>query len=337
MSTIGAVEESSGLLDLRGASVLRVEGATSDLDLGRDVALDPPEPNARLLLTDATVELADADLNVLRTGEVSGVGRIVGSGAAIVSNSGRIGCGVVVDASYFQDATGVLDCPATSLPVSPQLNPLAASRFARAVRARPVPPPPPPPGPFVVTGDATLDGTLVLQFLNGFAPSVGNAFELLDVGGAVTGAFADVSVRGLAPGADFAEDFVDGKLTVTSLTDAVSLPVVSVKGKTTLREGKPKKGLKLKLQRKGDTSQALAVRYLLRGTAKNGFDYDLLPGVIEIPARKKSAKLVLRAFPDGVTEGLETFEVELLPGENYTTSLFSKVAATIDDEKPKRR
>ena len=110
-----------------------------------------------------------------------------------------------------------------------------------------------------------------------------------------------------------------------------------LKAKTTAREGKPKKGLKLNLSRQGDTSQALAVRYLLRGTARNGFDYQELPGVIEIPARKKSAKLALRAFADGVAEGVETFSLELLPGENYTTSLFRQVTVAVEDERPKRK
>jgi hypothetical protein len=244
---------------------------------------------------------------------------------------------VVVNAAFTQGPEGVLQCAQAGPPPAPQLNPFAASRFARALRARPSPPPPPPPGPFVVTGDATLGGRLVLQFLDGFAPSQDDVFELLDVSGNVTGSFADVEVRGLAPGAEFAQDLVGGRLTLTSLNDAESLPVVSVKAKTSLREGKPKKGLKLKLSRQGDTSQALSVRYVLRGTAQNGFDYEQLPGVIEIPARKKSAKLALRAFPDGVTEGAETVSLEILPGDGYTTSLFSKVDLAIADEKPKRR
>jgi hypothetical protein len=62
-----------------------------------------------------------------------------------------------------------------------------------------------------------------------------------------------------------------------------------------------------------------------------------LPGVIEIPARKKSAKLALQAFADGVAEGVETFSLELVPGDDYTTSLFSEVDVAIEDAKPKRR
>src|SRR6185295_6602813 len=36
----------------------------------------------------------------------------------------------------------------------------------------------------IVTGDATLDGKLVLQFKNGFAPKTGAQFEVLHVNGA---------------------------------------------------------------------------------------------------------------------------------------------------------
>jgi T5SS/PEP-CTERM-associated repeat protein len=341
----GCTTPDCGVVELRGqaadpaATRLRLTEAVSGF--GSESA-EPPETfvpaTGVLLLQNALVEQTDpaGRLEVRRSGSILGSGEVAVAGRLV--NDGHVGCGVVIRGTYEQGPTGRLECPALSVGSSlPQLNPLAASRFARGLRARPVPPPAPPSGPFVVDGDATLGGTLVLQFRNGFAPRTGDAFELLDVSGTVSGAFADVSVRGLAPGADFAQDVVDGKLTLTSLTDAESLPVVSVKAKPALVEGKPKKGLKMKLSRKGDTAQALAVRYVLRGTARNGLDYEELPGVIEIPARKKSAKLALRAFADGVTEGIETLSLEILPGDGYTTSLFSKVDLAISDQKPKRR
>jgi hypothetical protein len=235
----------------------------------------------------------------------------------------------------------VVECPAATLGAgaAPQLNPLAASSFARALRRRPAPPPP-FPGPFVVEGDATLDGTLVLQFLNGFAPRAGDAFDLLDVSGNLTGGFANVVVRGLAPGFDFAEDTVGGQLTLTSLNDAEPLPTVSLKAKATLKE-KKKRGLKVKVSRAGDTSQALAVRYVIRGTARNGIDYNLLPGVVEIPAKKKSAKLLIRPVAEGLEEGPETIELEVIAGETYAPSLAASVSIEIEDgdgdvKKPRR-
>ena len=341
--SVGGEPGSSGLIELQAtgseATVLGVEGG--HLDLGVDL----PAPDAsifgatgELALANGRLELVDADLNILGTGEVTGTGRIDGFGVSFVSNHGRIGCGVLVNAAYTQGPDGVLECPQASLPPAPQLNPLAASRFLRSVRKKPEPPAP-PPGPFVVNGDANLDGTLVLQFLNGFAPQQGDAFELLDVSGVVSGAFASVAVRGLTVGIEgFAPELVDGKLTLTSLTDAVALPTVSLTGKTKLKE-KKKGGLKLKLVREGDTSAPLLVAYAVRGTAENGIDYELLPGTLEIPAGKKSAKLVVTPRADGRIEGPETIEIELLPGEDYTPSLFSKleiVLTSADELKQKK-
>lgn len=344
---VGGEPGSSGLIELQAtgseATVLGVEGGTDPhLDLGVDL----PAPDGsifgatgELALANGRLELNDADLNIRNTGEVTGAGRIDGFGVSFVSNHGRIGCGVLVNAAYTQGPDGVLECPAASLSPAPQLNPLAASRLLRSARKKPAPPAPPPPGPFVVNGDATLAGTLVLQFLNGFAPQQGDAFELLDVSGAVSGAFASVVVRGLTVGAEaFAPDLVDGKFTLTSLTDAEALPNVSLTGKTKLKE-KKKAGLKLKLLRDGDTSAPLLVSYAIRGTAENGIDYELLPGTLEIPAGKKSAKLVVKPRADGRIEGPETIEVELLPGADYAPSLFSKaeiVLTSADELKQKK-
>jgi hypothetical protein len=215
------------------------------------------------------------------------------------------------------------------LPALALLNPLTASAFARAVRARPAPPPPPPAGPFVVTGDATLAGNLVLRFLNGFAPSLGDGFPVIDVQGTKTGDFANVVVQGLVPGSfGFDPTVQDGLLTLTSTTDAVALPAVSLRGKPKLKE-KKKSGLKLTVARQGDTSAALVVSYRVGGTATNGVDYDLLPGTLEIPARKKSAKLKLKPRRDGTVEAPETVEIELLPGDGYSIGAFSSVTVQL--------
>jgi hypothetical protein len=37
-----------------------------------------------------------------------------------------------------------------------------------------------------------------------------------------------------------------------------------------------------------------------------------------------------------VPEGVETFSLELLPGESYTTGLFDRAEVAIEDELPKR-
>ena len=345
-SSVGGEPGSFGLVEIQAngappdATVLRIDGTGSEsLDLGVDLA----GPDAlifgetgELALAGGRLELNDADLEIHRTGLVSGTGRIDGFGVSFVSNGGRIGCGVLVNAAYTQAPDGVLECPQASTPSAPQLNPLERSRLVPSVRKKKPPVALPPRGPFVVTGDASLDGTLALSFLNGVAPRLGDTFELLDVGGNITGQFGQVLVTGLAPGSfDFASDLADGKLTLTSLSDAVALPPLSLKSKTKLKE-KSRGGLKLKIKRGGDLSVPLVVHYGLGGTAKNGVDYAQIPLSVEIPARKRSASVVFRPLADGAVEGPETVQLELLPGDGYSLPLVSKVTVELIDAKVKK-
>ncbi|MEX2170756.1 MAG: PEP-CTERM sorting domain-containing protein [Pirellulales bacterium] len=75
-----------------------------------------------------------------------------------------------------------------------------------------------------ITGDATLGGTLLLEFIDGFAPRQGDTFAFLDVGGALSGAFASVEVRNLAPGFQFDLRPDAGGLTMVALNDGVFVP-----------------------------------------------------------------------------------------------------------------
>lgn len=75
-----------------------------------------------------------------------------------------------------------------------------------------------------ITGDATLDGTLLLEFIDGFAPRQGDEFKFLDIGGALGGAFASVEVRNLAPGFQFDLRPDAGGLTMVALNDGVFVP-----------------------------------------------------------------------------------------------------------------
>jgi T5SS/PEP-CTERM-associated repeat protein len=75
-----------------------------------------------------------------------------------------------------------------------------------------------------ITGDATLDGTLELEFIDGFAPRQGDEFKFLDVGGALSGAFANIEVRNLEPGFLFDLRLDGGGLTMVALNDGVFVP-----------------------------------------------------------------------------------------------------------------
>lgn len=54
-----------------------------------------------------------------------------------------------------------------------------------------------------VTGDAIVDGMIVLKFIDGFAPTAGDQFEFLRVGGVVDLADTLFDVQGLQPGFEF--------------------------------------------------------------------------------------------------------------------------------------
>ena len=164
-------------------------------------------------------------------------------------------------------------------------------------------------------GDADLTNTtLVLQFVNGFAPHQGDQLPVVEVQGQVTGNFADVQVVGLAPGASFNVDPQTGM--ATSLTDTVALPVVTMKVPKTLKES-ARKGGKIKFARSGASTDPLTISYSVGGTAEPGIDYGFLPGTLTIPAKKKSATLVVVPFADGLPEPPETIEVTVLPGDDH--------------------
>jgi len=195
-------------------------------------------------------------------------------------------------------------------------------------------------GRLVVNGKTTFDGALVLQFMNGYAPKKGDAFDVIEVtGGAPSGQFASVEIRGLAPGAQFATEVKDGRLVATSQTDAVALPTVSVKAAKKKGFEKGAKPATVVFTRKGDKSAALDVSYTVGGTATSGTDYVALTGVVTIPAGKKSATVTITPIDDVVQEGNETVTLMVLPGTAHTHAKANTATVTIVDhvvKAPKR-
>lgn len=78
-------------------------------------------------------------------------------------------------------------------------------------------------GSLSIDGAAVLDGVLVLDFRNGYAPKQGDAFTFLTATGAVTGSFDSVEIRGLLPGFEYELTIVDGQLVLEALNDGVAL------------------------------------------------------------------------------------------------------------------
>jgi hypothetical protein len=184
----------------------------------------------------------------------------------------------------------------------------------------------------VVTGDANLNGRLVLQFMNGFAPRSGDQFEVVKVTGAGS-AFGEVQVAGLQPGAEFQVTTTAGVLKATALNDGVALPTVSVvaagKKKAAFEKGR-KPGVFL-ISRNGDTSAPLTVSYLLSGSAETGIDYGFLEGTVTIPKKKKAIALKVKPIDDKSSEGPETIDLQIIPTADYTHSSQSSARLTLVD------
>ncbi len=75
-----------------------------------------------------------------------------------------------------------------------------------------------------VTGDATIGGELLLEFIDGFAPRQGDMFKFLDVDGALGGAFDEIEVRNLMSGFQFDLRSDGDGLTMVALNDGVFIP-----------------------------------------------------------------------------------------------------------------
>jgi T5SS/PEP-CTERM-associated repeat protein len=73
----------------------------------------------------------------------------------------------------------------------------------------------------IVTSNVTLNGDVVLHFLDGFAPKTGDSFPFLDVGGTAAGEFSAVGLENLAPGFQFQFVTNGAQLGITALNDGV--------------------------------------------------------------------------------------------------------------------
>jgi hypothetical protein len=74
------------------------------------------------------------------------------------------------------------------------------------------------------------------------------------------------------------------------------------------------------VRRQGPTNADLTVRYTVGGTASNGVDYVELPGVVSIPAGRRSVSIVVRPIEDTLPEQVETVIVTLQTASDPTTA-----------------
>jgi T5SS/PEP-CTERM-associated repeat protein len=322
-----------------GAGLVRLSTG-STLDHDSDAVFGEPSATphdqrtytAELELLNGTFD-SDSEFLIEGTGSLtSDGGRVVIAAPAQLKNRGLIRGNLQVVGDYVEGTTGAVEGTVLE---APPASPAQQLRSSSSLLLAPLAAAPPPPafGPLVVTGNATLAGLAKLQFGNGVAPQQGQQFELLQVQGTVTGAFDEVEIAGLAPGAAFASEIVNGALVLTSLTDAEPLPYVNLAGKPLLLESK--KAAKLKLTRSGDTTASLTVAYTVGGTAESGVDFVALPGTIQFPARKKSVTLLVQPIADGFAEGSETIEITLAPDASFAPGLASELTLELRDGKAK--
>lgn len=77
----------------------------------------------------------------------------------------------------------------------------------------------------IITGNATINGIIVLKFINGYTPAAGQQFNIIDTGGSFTGS-PRVIVQGLAPGWQFTTGFdvLSDEFRINSTSNGVAGP-----------------------------------------------------------------------------------------------------------------
>lgn len=81
-------------------------------------------------------------------------------------------------------------------------------------------------GSLAVTGTASLDGVLALDFKGGYVPHRGDAFTFLTATGAVAGAFDTVEINGLPSGFEYELAIENGQVILEILSDGISPPTI---------------------------------------------------------------------------------------------------------------
>jgi T5SS/PEP-CTERM-associated repeat protein len=79
-------------------------------------------------------------------------------------------------------------------------------------------------GQIDITGSGTLDGTLDLDFIDHFAPTAGETFDFVNVGGSGSFSGLNVEISGLKPGFNYSGGFSNGAYDITALNNGSSVP-----------------------------------------------------------------------------------------------------------------
>lgn len=77
-------------------------------------------------------------------------------------------------------------------------------------------------GQLDITGSGTFDGVLDIDFIDGFAPQMGQMFDLINLTGSGDFSGLTTEITGLLPGFDYSVNFADGSFDLTALNNGVS-------------------------------------------------------------------------------------------------------------------
>ena len=204
---IGRETTATGQLTITGAgSVLSTTSAFANdgIYVGGDTT-GAQGDGTLTVASGGSVDLGTQSLTVWQTGELNGDG---GSITGDVTNHGLVSPGaspgvMTINGDYTQAADGTL------------LLEIAGTT----------------PGTdydqFIINGNATLDGTLILRFIDSFVPDDGDLFNFLTVSGALNDDLLDIQIENLPDSFDTDVAFSNGAFNLTVTGDAIPTPAAA--------------------------------------------------------------------------------------------------------------
>jgi probable HAF family extracellular repeat protein/T5SS/PEP-CTERM-associated repeat protein len=173
-----------------------------------------------LEMLNATVTALEG-MYITPNGLVSGSGNIILAGAGLL-NGGTLSPGITIVTPPLAAAPTTIQDNMATLTITGTLTISPTGRLEIPLTGSS----PGQYGSLAVNGAINLDGVLVLDFSQGYAPKQGDIFTLLAATGLVNGAFDNVEISGLAPGFEYDLTIVDGQVTLEALNEGVPLGAV---------------------------------------------------------------------------------------------------------------
>ncbi|MBE9160631.1 putative Ig domain-containing protein [Nodosilinea sp. LEGE 06152] len=249
----------------------------------------------------------------LQGGSLLGFGNITGN----VSNASQIdpglGTGILnIDGDYTQAGTGILNFDLGGRTAGTAFDLLS------------------------ITGTATLDGTLKINLINGFTPTIGDTFQVLKAG-TLSGSFTNIQGLNLGNGVILAPTIANNSLILTATQDAnykpgtlsFSAPTFSVNEDGTTVAA-------VTVFRTGGSDGVVSASIVLsNGTATSPADYDSTPVVVSFAPGETNKTVTIPIVNDTFYESDETISLTLTNPTGGATLGTQKTAVLtiIDDDK----